>query len=57
MEMADKQWLKELANHKIKGNYNDMVTFHRLKKDGYVYYHQEMYSGQWALTKKGRLEL
>jgi len=57
MEEVDKQWLQKLADGKIKGNWDDTQTFQRLKKSGHVYYHQEMYSGQWALTKKGRLEL
>ena len=57
MEELDKKWLQRLANHKIKGSWDDTLTFQRLKKAGYVYYHVEPYSGQWVLTEKGRMEL
>ena len=57
MEKVDRQWLQRLANHEVKGSWDDTQTFQRLKKAGYIYYHQDMYSGQWVLTKKGRMEL
>lgn len=50
----DIQWLKNLKAHQIKGSWDDMQAFKRMKQSGHAKYVSSMYGGHWMLTDKGR---